>query len=149
VAIYFLDTSAVIKRYVQEVGTAWVQALTQPSAPHSHFLSRITWVETMSAVTRRERGGHLSPPDAANAIADFQQDFAGQYLPVEISAGLIVHAGDLARLHVLRSYDAVQLAAALEVQAKIPSLILVSADVALNAAAVAEGLSVDDPNAHP
>jgi predicted nucleic acid-binding protein len=149
VAIYFLDTSAVIKRYVQEVGTAWVQALTQPSAPHSHFLSRITWVETMSAVTRRERGGHLSPPDATNAIADFQQDFAGQYLPVEISAGLIMHAGDLARLHALRSYDAVQLSAALEVHAKIPSLILVSADVALNAAAMAEGLPVDDPNAHP
>jgi len=42
VAIYFLDTSAVIKRYVKEIGTAWVQALTLPTAPHSHFLARIT-----------------------------------------------------------------------------------------------------------
>jgi len=61
VAIYFLDTSAVIKRYVQEVGTAWVQALTLPTAPHSHFLARITWVETISAVTRRERNGPPLP----------------------------------------------------------------------------------------
>jgi uncharacterized protein len=149
VAIYFLDTSAVIKRYVQETGTAWVQALTLPTAPHSHFVARITWVETISAVTRRERGGDLSPPDAAVALTDFQQDFGRQYMPVEISAALIAHAGSLARQHALRGYDAVQLAAALEVVAKIPSLILVSADAALNAAAAAEGLPVDDPNAHP
>jgi len=42
----------------------------------------------------------------------------------------------------------VQLAAALEVQAMIPSLILASADAALNTAA-AEGLPVEDPNTHP
>ena len=46
-------------------------------------------------------------------------------------------------------YDAVQLAATLEVRAKIPSLILVSADAALNTAAAAEGLQVEDPNTHP
>ena len=74
-AIYFLDTSAVIKRYVQEAGTAWVQALTQPGTPNSHFVARITWVETLSAVTRRENDGNISPPDAAIAIRDFQQDF--------------------------------------------------------------------------
>lgn len=148
-AIYFLDTSAVIKRYVKEIGTAWVQALTLPTAPHSHFLARITWVETISAVTRRERSGHLSPPGAAGALSDFQQDFGRQYIPVEISAALIGHAGSLARLHALRGYDAVQLAAALEVRAKIPSLILVSADAALNTAATAEGLPVEDPNTHP
>jgi predicted nucleic acid-binding protein len=149
VAIYFLDTSAVIKRYVQETGTGWVQALTLPTAPHSHFVARITWVETISAVTRRERGGNLSPPDAATALTDFQQDFGRQYMPVEISAALIAQAGALARQYALRGYDAVQLAAALEVFARIPSLILVSADAALNAAAMGEGLPVDDPNAHP
>jgi uncharacterized protein len=149
VAIYFLDTSAVIKRYVAETGTAWVQALTLPAGPHSHFLARVTWVEMISAVTRRERGGHLSLADAITALTDFQQDFGRQYIPVEISAGLIVHAGLLAETHALRAYDAVQLAAALEVRSKIPALILVSADAALNAAAIAEGLPVDDPNLHP
>ena len=104
-AIYFLDSSAVIKRYAQEIGTAWVQALTLPTGPHSHFLARITWVEVISAVTRRERSGHLSPPGAAGALSDFQQDFGRQYIPVEISAALIGHAGSLARLHALRGYQ--------------------------------------------
>jgi hypothetical protein len=42
----------------------------------------------------------------------------------------------------------VQLSAALEIHANDPSLTLLSADVELNSAAMAEGLTVDDPNSH-
>lgn len=148
-AAYFLDTSAVVKRYAQEPGTAWVQALTVPTAGHSLFLVRITLVETVAAITRRERGGHIARADAAMALADFHHDFARQYLIVEVSAGLVAVAARLARLDSLRGYDAVQLAAALEIQAHVPALTLLSADAELNAAASAEGLTVEDPNAHP
>ena len=60
----------------------------------------------------------------------------------------------LAETHGLRGYDAVQLAAAHEVNAVygvhgLPSLTVVSAASELNAAAVREGLLVDAPNAHP
>jgi predicted nucleic acid-binding protein len=149
VAAYFLDTSAVLKRYVQETGTAWLQALAAPSARHSLFVARITLAEGVAAVTRRERGGSLTPQDAATAVADFQLDFARQYRVVEVSAGLVAQAATLARKHALRGYDAVQLAAVLEIHATDPSLTLLSADVELNAAAVTEGLLVDDPNNHP
>ncbi len=47
------------------------------------------------------------------------------------------------------AYDAVQLAAALEVRTQIPTLVLLSADGDLNNAASAEGMPVDDPNKHP
>jgi hypothetical protein len=67
VAAYFLDTSTVVKRYVQEIGTAWVQALLAPAAGHSLFLVRITLAELVAAVTRRERGGTISGPDAVTA----------------------------------------------------------------------------------
>jgi hypothetical protein len=53
----------------------------------------------------------------------------------------------------LRGYDAVQWAAAIEANARCTALgttlTFVSADVTLNAAALAEGLAVEDPNAHP
>ena len=60
----------------------------------------------------------------------------------------------LAETYGLRGYDAVQLAAAVEVNASyrsagLPPITLVSADVELNAAASAEGLTVDNPNFHP
>lgn len=148
-AVYFLDSSTVVKRYVQETGTAWVQALTMPTAGHSLFVVRLTLVEIIAAVTRRERGGHLASQDAASAVADFQYDFAHQYLVVEVSALLVSRAAALARTHALRGYDAMQLAAALEVHVQAPALTLLSSDVELNAAAGAEGLLVDDPNNHP
>ena len=60
----------------------------------------------------------------------------------------------LADLHELRAYDAVQLAAALElngrwVAAGMGGITLVSSDQALNDASLAEGLAVDDPRSHP
>lgn len=59
----------------------------------------------------------------------------------------------LAERYDLRGYDAVQLAAALEVDRRRKALglsvsDLVSADHALNEAGLAEGLTVDDPNRH-
>ena len=55
--------------------------------------------------------------------------------------------------HGLRGYDAVQLAAVLQVRDERVALgatpiILVSADTELNAAAMAEGLLVENPNNH-
>jgi predicted nucleic acid-binding protein len=149
VAAYFLDTSAVLKRYVQETGTAWMQALAAPTLGHSLFVVRITLAEAVAAITRRERGGSITPKHAATAAADFQLDFGHQYRVVEVSAGLVARAAFLARNHALRGYDAVQLAAALEVHSQIPSLTLLSADADLNAAALAQLLLVDDPNSHP
>lgn len=61
---------------------------------------------------------------------------------------------DISEKHALRGYDAVQLASALEMVTLrsalgLAGLTFVSADGDLNAAAMAEGLNVDDPNAHP
>ena len=49
-AVYFLDTSAIVKRYVLETGTAWVQALTAPAAGNVHCLARITRPEAVAAI---------------------------------------------------------------------------------------------------
>jgi uncharacterized protein len=149
VAVHFWDTSGLVKRYVQETGTGWVQALTDPQQGHSHFLVRITLAEIVSAVTRKEKGRTIAPADAATALADFDTDCTQQYVIIEVSAGLVDRACLLARKHALRGYDAVQLAAALEVQFVEPTLILVSADVDLNAAAITEGLPIENPNNHP
>ena len=67
---FFLDTSAVLKRYVLETGTPWVQALAAPAAGHSLIIVRITLAETVAAITPRERGGSITPMDAATALAD-------------------------------------------------------------------------------
>jgi predicted nucleic acid-binding protein len=149
VAIYFLDTSAVVKRYVQETGTAWIRNLAAPATGHSFYLARITDVEVTAAIARRRGQPGLNPGQAAAALGQFRQDFAQDDRIAEITLPLLQRASHLADTHALRGYDAVQRAAALEVRSQAPALILVSADADLNAAATAEGLPVEDPNTHP
>jgi predicted nucleic acid-binding protein len=152
-ATHFFDSSAAVKRYVRETGSGWVLGLVGPSSGNRNYVAAITGVEVVSAIARQQRAGHLSPTDAAAATTSFRHDFAREYQTIEISPGLIGAAMALAETHALRGYDAVQLAAALEVHAQCvaagTTMMLVSSDTALNLAALAEGLTVDDPNTHP
>lgn len=152
-AAYLLDSGAVVKRYVSETGTAWISGITAATG-NKIYLVRLTLVEVISAITRKARGTGITAIGAAMAIADFRRDVLNQYAKVDLMPILIEHAADLAETHALRGYDAVQLAGALEVNTEraamgLSAITLISADAALNAAAIAEGLAVDDPNAHP
>jgi uncharacterized protein len=154
VAAYFLDTSALVKRHVQETGTVWVRSLTAAKSPCALYLARITAVEITSAITRRQRGASLSSAQGGAILGHFRRHLAKRYRILEITPSLLDKATELARHHGLRAYDAVQLAAALEVSrlhqaAGLGPVTLISADGELNTAAAAEGLPVEDPNAHP
>ncbi|HST19986.1 MAG TPA: type II toxin-antitoxin system VapC family toxin [Blastocatellia bacterium] len=153
-SVYFFDSSALVKRYVSEVGTVWVANITDIATGNRIHIVRITGVEVISAITRRARGKSISIASAAAAIALFQHDFFSNYVATEVTSSLVGVAMRLAERYALRGYDAIQLAAALDVDAYwvslgMPGLMLVSADSDLNAAAMAEGLNIDDPKAHP
>jgi predicted nucleic acid-binding protein len=154
VAAYFIDSSALVKRYVQEVGTTWVRGLTHRAASNVIYLARITAVEVTSAVARRRKGKTLTSPRASSVLSRFRKHFVGRYTVVEATPALLESAMKLANTHALRAYDAVQLAVALEVSrihrtAGTGPITVVSSDRDLNTAAIAEGLAVDDPNLHP
>jgi uncharacterized protein len=151
---YFFDTSALVKRYVHEIGSTWVEAVTDPANGNAIYILCMTEVEVTSAITRRQRGGTLSATDAATALVQFRQDLANEYNTIEVTPALLMTAVALVETHGLRAYDAVQLATATMLQAyratlALTNLIFASADHDLNTAAVAEGLCVEDPNTHP
>ena len=153
-AVYVVDSSALVKRYVRERGTAWVRSLTDSAAGHTLYIAGITGVEVVSALTRQTRSGALAPAAAAQALTQFRHDFTHQYQTVDLTPPLITRAMALAETHALRGYDAVQCAVAVAIHYArlargMPVLTLVSADAALNTAAAAEGLQIDNPNAHP
>jgi predicted nucleic acid-binding protein len=154
VGVYFLDTSSLVKRNVQEAGTAWVRSLTRAGTPQDFYIARIAVVEFVAAITRRERGGHLTAAQGAAIIGHFRRRVSERYIVVELSPALFDDASQLARSHGLRGYDAVQLAAATTLNRRrlarsLSTVTLVSADAELNRAATAEGLLVEDPNQHP
>lgn len=151
---YYLDASALSKRYVQETGTAWIRRLTAPTAGHILLTARITMVEIYSALARRRREGSVSAADCKVAAQAFAAHSATEYEFVELDLNIVASARDLLERYPLRAYDAVQLASALVanrtlVAAQLAGLVFLSADDRLNAIAAAEGLDVDNPNLHP
>jgi predicted nucleic acid-binding protein len=153
VAVYFCDSSAIVKRYAAEQGTAWLTGVTDPAAGNRVFVAAITGAEVIAALARKRRGLHLSATDAATAITRFHHDYANEFLIVEVTAAIISSAMALADKHFLRGYDAVQLAAAIQTQHRrdargLPALTLITADDDLLDAGVAEGLLTDNPNVH-
>ncbi len=153
-AALIYDASGIVKRYVNEVGSAWVQRQADPAAGHVIYLTRITRVEVTAAIARRAKGPLPPGFTIAALLGQFRHDLAHQYTILEISPALLADAERLAELHALRGYDAVQLAASVELHrarraSGLAPLTLVSADDELNRAALAEGLLVDDPKSHP
>jgi predicted nucleic acid-binding protein len=48
--IFFLDSSAIAKRYVAETGSAWVAGVMHPSAGNHLQVARISGVEVIAAI---------------------------------------------------------------------------------------------------
>ena len=118
------------------------------------YIARITGAEVIAALARRTRAGSLTQSAVQGAMAAFRSDFGSDYLISELTPTLVDRAMDLAQAYRLRDYDAVQLAAAVDVNAerqeyRLPLLTLVSADTDLNQAATAEGLAVENLNDQP
>ena len=153
-AAYFFDSSALVKRYVIESDTQWVRSLCDSAAGHTIYIVRITGAEVIAALARRTRMVSLTQRAAQHTIAAFRSDFSGSYLISELTQALVERAMDLAQMYGLRGYDAVQLAASLDVNTErrgygFAPLTLISADTDLNQAAIAEGLTIENPNDHP
>ena len=153
-ALIFMDSSTVVKRYVQEIGSVWVSALFTAVPANRVVIAAITRIEVVAALSRRVRTGTITQADASAACALFLADVLTDYRGVPITETLLNRAVQLAQQHKLRGYDAIQLAAGTEVNqlcvaAGLPPIIFISADVELNTAAAAEGVTVENPNAHP
>ena len=153
-SVYFFDSSAIVKRYVSETGSDYVENLTNSKNKNTIFVARIAQVEVAAAFARRLKTGSSTQSDVDNAVRVFHHHFISKYFVVEITKDLLDRATDFATKHALRGYDAVQLAAVWEVaderiSQRLSPVVLVSADIELNDAAKMEGLAVENPNDFP
>ena len=102
---YYLDTSAVIKRYVDEIGSGWLTALCQPSAEHTIVISQVTLVEAVAAFCRKAREQQLnqrvSEAERDRIIRSFRRDTQKQYNMVRVASTIYTQAGELCRIHKL------------------------------------------------
>ena len=153
-ATYFLDTSAIIKRYIFEAGQAWVLSFCNPAQGHNLYISQVALVEVVAAICRRAREQSISMAERDRLITVFRQDGKESYNIWLVDTDLYNSACDLCRSHRLRAYDAVQLACVLALRQdtlanQAPEPIFVCADVGLLDIAGVEGLQVENPNNYP
>jgi predicted nucleic acid-binding protein len=152
-ATYF-DASALVKRYVAEVGSAWVLRAVAHPVQQVIYTAALTQVEVLSALQRLVREGRLDLAQAQRLTQRVTHHFARRYQVLRITRTVVIQACTALERHPLRAYDAVQLACALTVrhlmqQRGLSPLLFVAADDALLAAAMAEGFAVDNPLLHP
>jgi predicted nucleic acid-binding protein len=152
VAGYFLDSSALVKRYVAEPGSARVTALIDPTTGNRIYLAHTTVVEVAAAIARRVREGTLAVAAAKALRRKFFQDVAARFQLMNLDDDVVDRAVSLTELHPLRAADAIQLATALNVNEdriarNLSPLVVACSDQSLLKAAVAEGLATEDPAA--
>lgn len=108
----FFDTSAVVKRYLQEVGSSWVRATTNPLAGGIIVIADLATVELLSLLARRVREGTLPASSATQLGNTFLLHSAQEYLTLEMGNTVLEAARLLVGRHPLRTLDALQLASA-------------------------------------
>jgi predicted nucleic acid-binding protein len=145
-AAYFVDSSALVKRYRQEAGTERIAAVLDSA--ERIIIARLTQVEVTAAVIRRGRTAAVPAQDIERALTALDQDILNSFDVVELNAEVISQAIDLTRRHALRAADAIQLSCALfaRTRAQSSEFFVLSSDQELNSAAAGEGLQVIDPS---
>ncbi len=151
---YYLDTSALIKRYVDESGSAWLRAQLDPVLQPLMIISHLLLAEMTSAFNRRVREGALSREDYTHLKHAFQSDCLNEYVIIPVNQPIMNLATELLERRPLRALDALHLATALSAQPflapyGVTEVMFVSADDRLLAAAMAESLAVENPGQHP
>jgi predicted nucleic acid-binding protein len=139
-SLLYLDTSALIKLYVDEDGSPevgdWVEA-TEAVATHE-----IAFIESRSALARKYREGTLAEQEYLSTWAAFSGEWE-HYIRIALPSSLIQQAAEYTETFALRAYDSVHLAAAdyavrqLGVEVRFGCF-----DRALNRAAQAAGFEV-------
>jgi predicted nucleic acid-binding protein len=140
--IRFFDTSALVKRYVEEPGSTMVRAALRA---HPVVVARVTLAEAAAAVARAARAGGISGVQRDLILARLPQDFAKLQV-VEIRPALVARVPALVARYPLRAYDAIQLAAAITVRQTGSAVELWCADGDLVEAATGEGFRVITPS---
>ena len=138
--IVYLDTSALVKLYVQEVGSTQVRLAV--ARADLVATSLVAYVEARSAFARKHRLADIDDAALKRHKHEFEQGWNRlDRLPVD--ATTIRRAGDLAERYRLKAYDALHLATVDLMEVTLRSSVKFACfDDALNRAAARLGFTL-------
>ena len=134
----YLDTSALVKLYVDETKSEAVQhAVRQADAVATSLLA---YAEARAAFARSRRERSFTSQVYSRIVSAFEEDW-NRYVVIEVTDALVKAARLLAESRALRGYDALHLASALNLQNRATvSVSFMAFDRQLMTAAKLEGL---------
>jgi len=142
----YLDTSALIKRFVVEEGSRLVNRIIREEPVAT---AKIAYAEVFAGLNRKQREGHLSTARYALASRQFDDEWHA-YIRVELHDEILQLARTLVERHPLRGFDAIHLASALCLKSTLGEAItFAAADNRLLRAAEAENLQPLDVETTP
>lgn len=149
--IAFLDSSALVKLFVQEAGSPELAALLRRFRRDQVAIACVTHIETRSVLQRRLRNLQISQ-DAFRYAADAVALVSTSWIELPMGLAEKEQALGVVARHALRSLDAIQLGSALELRrASLPEdeVVFLASDERLLAAATADGLLTWNPESGP
>ena len=149
--LYYLDASALGKRFAPEVGSQVVDYIFAKIAMDRLAVLSIGLLEVSSILVRKRNSGALTPASYVSAFALFDAELLKSTAIARVAAHdiLVLHSLPFIDRYSLNATDAIVLRSALDLAANERAggsdLVLVSSDRRLIAAAQAEGLLTFDP----
>ncbi len=134
--VYF-DASALVKLVIDEEGSDLTAALWDGC--DSALSSRLSYPEVRSALAAAGRDHRIDARSLQKVQRDWER-FWSAIQPVELSAAVGRHAGELASAYSLRGADAIHLASALAIE--FPDLVVAVWDHRLRRGVLSAGLRV-------
>ena len=147
-AVYYLEPSALVKRYIREVGSPVIDELFQGLLPNEGFVtSEFSRVETVSAFARLRREGRLTVEGYGELRWKAATEANARIRLLSVPSEIIARAVDLLSASPLSAGDALHVASALAVGSALPgeALIYVCADRQAVTAARVAGLAILNP----
>jgi len=148
---FYLDASALAKRYIPENGSLHVHALLDRVPGNRLYLLNVGVGEVASVFIRTRNAGIISAACFAQALTEFKREIihAADVTKQSVTNRLAFSSLALLEAHAISSTDALLLKSALTVARKLRlggnDLVLVASDQRLLRAAQAEGLSTFNP----
>jgi len=108
--ILYLDTSALLKKYFKEPGSAEVIARWKEAT--GIVTSSVAYAETLASFHRKKREVTINAQMLAGILGSFRRDWRS-FIRVEVSDDLNETLDKIVGEHPLRGFDAIHLASAL------------------------------------
>jgi predicted nucleic acid-binding protein len=143
--VIYLDTSALVKRFVQEPGSRAVDRLLATGKPVG--TSIVAYAELFAALARKRRDRALPLARYQMVAGEVEREWS-TYVRVTVLPTILARSRRLVETHPLRGFDALHLAsAAYLAEALEVDVTFAAADRRLLDAAAAEGLVAADVGA--